>query len=160
MELYLAFTKLTGWLAPVNTAKLAPVDLPQYLRSTVPSSWVHETQYAALKLCRPALSKQVTVFMHAVKDFFKRTGAPCEIVKTKSLDFVGVPHKLPSLKLRPEGLEPDGTEVSQIFAVDRYDLAVKRPYLPVSEPIASPVQFVDPRVTWSRYCSRHRQRGQ
>ena len=160
VELYLAFTKLTGWLAPVNTAKLAPVDLPQYLRSTVPSSWVHETQYAALKLCRPALSKQVTVFMHAVKDFFKRTGAPCEIVKTKSLDFVGVPHKLPSLKLRPEGLEPDGTEVSQIFAVDRYDLAVKRPYLPVSEPIASPVQFVDPRVTWSRYCSRHRQRGQ
>ena len=160
MELCSAFTKLTGWLAPVNTAKLAPIDLPQYLRSTVPSSWVRETQYAALKLYRPAVSKQVTIFMHAAKDFFKHTGAPYEIVKTKSLDFVGVRHKLPSLKLRPEGLEPDGTEVSQFFVVDRYDLAVKRPRLPASEPIACPVQFVDPRVTWNRYCSRHRQCGQ
>ena len=47
-SVYLAFTNERGLLAQVNTAKLVPVHLP-HPRSTVPSSWVYEAQYAALK---------------------------------------------------------------------------------------------------------------
>lgn len=96
VEIYLEFVAQTGWIVPANTAKMDPATLPLRYRNSIPSSWVHESEYPALKLCRPAFGKQVTVFLHAVKELFKRTPSEHTIVQDKALAVIGISKLVPA----------------------------------------------------------------
>ena len=99
VEIYLQFVAQTGWIGPANTAKMDPATLPLRYQNSIPSSWVHESEYPALKLCRPALGKQVTVFLHVVKELFKRTQSEHAIVQDKALSVIGVSKLVPALSI-------------------------------------------------------------
>ena len=67
-EVYLFFVKRSGWVTPVNIAKMPQSMLPPKLRTCkVTFSWVHEIEYQELRLCRPPLGSQLRVFPHALK---------------------------------------------------------------------------------------------
>ena len=97
LEIYLEFVAQSGWIAPANTATMESATLPLYYRNSIPSSWVHESEYIALKFCRPALGKQVTIFLHAIKELFKRTQAEHSIAQDKALSVIGLSRPMPAL---------------------------------------------------------------
>ncbi|CAE7426386.1 Pol [Symbiodinium natans] len=59
-ELYMAFVEDCGWLVPINVGAWKQDQLPLKWRSTAPSAWLHETDYAELAFARQVLSKQIT----------------------------------------------------------------------------------------------------
>ena len=77
LEIYLEFVAQTGWIAQANTAKMESPTLPLRYRNSVPSSWVHESEFPA------TLRKQVTVFLHTINELPKRTQAEHSIVQER-----------------------------------------------------------------------------
>ena len=159
LEIYLEFVAQTGWIAPANTAKMESATLLLRYRNSIPSSWVHESEYPALKLCRPALGKQVTVFLHAIKELFKRTQAEHSVVQEKALSVIGLSRRVPALYICPMTIDAQAIRLKSVIGSDKYDLVVKRPYSPPANVFQScPLPVVDPQVVWNLYCQRHRQR--
>ena len=144
---------------PANTAKMDPATLPLRYQNSIPSSWVHESEYPALRLCRPALRKQVTVFLHAVKELFKRTQSEHAIVQDKALSVIGVSKLVPALSICPSTIDAQASRLKSVIGSDKYDLVVKRPYSPPANVFRScPLSAVDPQVVWNLYYQCHRQR--
>ena len=104
--------------------------MPLRYRNIIPSSWVHESEYPALKLCRPALGKQVTVFLHGIKELFKRTQAEHSIVQEKALSIIGLSRRVPALYICPMTIDAQAIRLKSVIGSDKYDLVVKRPYSP------------------------------
>ncbi|CAE7527392.1 unnamed protein product [Symbiodinium natans] len=127
LEIYLEFVAQTGWIAPANTAKMESATLPLRHRNSIPSSWVHESEYPALKLCRPALGKQVAVFLHAIKELFKRTQAEHSVVQEKALSVIGLSRRVPALYICPMTIDAQAIRLKSVIGSDKYDLVVKRP---------------------------------
>ena len=132
---------------------------PCVIGNSIPSSWVHESEYPALKLCRPALGKQVTVFLHAVKELFKRTQSEHTIVQDKALAVIGISKLVPAFSICPTTIDAQASRLKSVIGSDKYDLVVKRPYSPPVNVFRScPLPVVNPQVVWNLYCQRHRQR--
>ena len=158
VEIYLEFVAQTGWIVPANTAKMDPATLPLRYRNSIPS-WVHESESPALKLCRPALGKQVTVFLHAVEELFKRTQSEHTIVQDKALAVIGISKLVPAFSICPTTIDAQASRLKSATGSDKYDLVVKRPYWPPVNVFRScPLPVVNPQVVWNLYCQRHRQR--
>ena len=154
VEIYLEFVAQTGWIVPANTAKMDLATLPLRYRNSIPSSWVHESEYPALKLCRPALGKQVTVFLHAVKELFKRTQSEHTIVQDKALAVIGISKLVPAFSICPTTIDAQASRLKSVIGSDKYDLVVKRPYSPPVNVFRScPLPVVR-----NLYCPRHRHR--
>ena len=111
VEIYLEFVAQTGWILPASTAKMDPATLPLRYRSSIPSSWVHESEYPALKLCRPALGKQVTVILHAVKELFKRTHSEHTTVQDKALAVIGTSKLVPAFSICPTTIDAQASRL-------------------------------------------------
>ena len=81
------FVSSTGWISPVNVAKLGTGKLPLALQvGSAPQAFVHQTDYVGLALSTPQLGKQTTVFLHAFKDVLKRLDLEIVIERRKSLE--------------------------------------------------------------------------
>ena len=86
---YLRFAHATGWVTPSNVSAWKQERLPAQWRTSAPSAWLHESEYAALAFSRPTFSKQLTISLHALKTALGRVGSPVTIRNCKALQHVG-----------------------------------------------------------------------
>ena len=154
-ELYMCFAEQTGWMSPQNLAKWPPESLPFRWRTAVQTAFVAEVDYEGLSYSEVSFSKQLTVFLHALKFFAQRQALDLRFDRRPVLDFV-------------DSFEPVATICcAPGVAVDMRSEFIRRsghcwkrfkssPYRPQSSPKECPIAVVHPLTTWNRYYARRK----
>ena len=101
-EFYFAMVLETGWLTPVNVASWDQTTLPLCWRSKLLTAFVHEVDFSDLKFNRPCFWKQFTTFQFAVKALLKEQNFSFDLLRRKSLSYMGVFLEVPSLLVIPK----------------------------------------------------------
>ena len=154
-ELYMCFAEETGWMSPQNVAKWPQESLPFRWRTAVQTAFVAEVDYEGLSYSEVPFSKQLTVFLHALKFFAQRQALDLQFDRRPALDFV-------------DSFEPVATICcAPGVAVDMRSEFVRRsghcwkrfkssPYRPQSSPKECPIAVTHPLTTWNRYYARRK----
>ena len=101
-ELYFMFTGQTGWTVPINITGYSQHDRPAKLRSrTARVCWAHESDWQELSLSRQPPNKLCKVFLHILREVFKRVEVPWEISPRRALRCLGASFPVQSLCMRP-----------------------------------------------------------
>ena len=153
LELYLHFVSSTGWISPVNVAKLGTGKLPLALQvGSAPQAFVHQTDYVGLALSTPQLGKQTTVFLHAFKDVLKRLDLEIVIERRKSLEPYACTEPVASTCIVPKDIRRPPHELFHTVFNGRAYSAIMRTVLrnPV-QPLTCPVPLRSPLMVWNEY---------
>ena len=160
VEFYLAFTRETGWLAPVNVASWEAAAKPAGLRDTlVKAAWVHEVQYPQISLCAQPLTAQLLVFSHVIRAVFLACQCPWKPRAMFALRWLGVPCKVPALTMRPQYHHVGEVcqNLSRLFTGRKYRQVLKQGYTVVQKPVAAQIPFRSPREIFNAQRRAHRQ---
>ena len=80
-------------------------------------------QHSVFVVCRRALGKQVTVFLHAVEELFKRMQFEHATVQDKALAFIGISKVVPVLAICPSTIDAQASRLKAAIGSDKYDVA-------------------------------------
>ena len=69
---------------------------------SVKAAWVHQVQCPQISLCAQPLTSQVLVFSHVLRAVLSACKCPWKLSSKFALRFVGVPCKVPALRMRPQ----------------------------------------------------------
>ena len=158
LEVYLIFTKVTGWLVPINTATWNQATLPVRWRckSHVRAAWLHEVTYSDLSLARQSLNKQLKTFGHAVKRMLLAMDIPASMIKAASLQHCGTSMKFQSMTAVPAICKSFPTLLCELVQSKSLPALVDAVYSPPSAPQASTVRQISPTILWNTYFASHR----
>ena len=155
-EVYLFFVKRSGWVTPVNIAKMPQSMLPPKLRTCkVPSAWVHETEYQELRLCRPPLGSQLRVFLHALKALSARAKLDLKFHREKSLKHAGIFEPVPSMQVAPKELREIRPQVHTLCD-GGFSKAMKGFFSPSTQAAECAIPAVHPTLVWNQYIRSQR----
>ena len=152
LQLYMYFVSKTGWVTPVNIGSWDQTSVPIQWQSNAPSAWVHETSYPALSFVRPTMSKQLTIFLHALKLVLRRHDIPFVVSHTTCLQLVG--HSKPVASLSHVPLEYNDADIQAFktnLSHDTVTQFLRKRFDPKLSPLAGTVAQEHPRIIWNRY---------
>ena len=153
LELYLHFVASTGWLAPVNVAKLGSGRLPTSLQiGSVPQAFVPVTDYASLALSMPPIGKQTTIFLQALKYTSKRLNLGLIFERKKSLQPFACTDPVASMCTVPKDIRGQSQELlNTVFNGRAYSAITKTVLRTPIQTMACPVPLRNPTVVWNEY---------
>ena len=160
MEMYFAFTAETGWLAPVNVAKWDKDARPApFEKVSVKAAWVHQVQCPQISLCAQPLTSQVLVFSHVLRAVLSACKCPWKLSSKFALRCVGVPCKVPALRMRPQyhTARVVCDSLFRHFTGRQYRQVLKEGYTVVQEPVAAQIPFRSPHEIFYAHKRAHRQ---
>ena len=126
--------------------------MPVEWQSNAPSAWLHETSYKELRHVRPVLSKQMTIFLHAIKLLIKRYSLPFLVSHRACLQVVGHSRSIAAFSHVPADYgEDDFRGFKTNLSHDTIVQYNRKCFDPKVHPQACTVAQENPRILWNRY---------
>ena len=151
-ELYFALVAITGWVAPVNVAGWNQADLPHRWRSKLLTVFVHEVDFPDLTFCRPYFWNQCTTFQFAVKSLLMEQSFPFQLLRRKSLAYMGVFLEVPSLPVIPQAFKKFREQFLAAVGSRSWKTIKNSVFAPLTDARwESPVQVSTPLDIWAAY---------
>ena len=156
--LYLQFVADTGWVVPINIAQWNQAQVPPSWRSTVPSAWIHETSYEALKLSRQIFSRQCTTFLHVVKLLVRRFDLPISVSTCAAFAPFHFTSMVTALSRWPSTLQCGYDGVLKAAGASSLKHFFAKVFQPSTKPIAPRISQSSPADLWNAYFVSRRRR--
>ena len=150
-ELYFMFTRQTGWTVRINIIGFSQQSRPVKLRSrTARVCWAQDSGWQELSLSRHPLNKQCKVFLHILREIFKRVEVPWEISPNRTLRCLGANFPVQSLCMRPvASCDSVSIRALQSFQTGApFRKALGRVYSPSAPRVLGPCMLEDFDVLW------------